>query len=102
MTTPQRGATEGEIVARYLRKGVIWQLPAKPAQRQMVLEWLVKRIPLEQKFSEPEINTYLGGHNIDHVTLRRLLVDHGLLARDRSGYWRVARESGPQTEGNQP
>jgi len=82
-------ATNEEIVARYLRKGVIWQIPAKPAQRQLVLEWLVKRIPFEQKFSETEINTYLGGHNIDHVTLRRLLVDHRLIDRDRTGYWRV-------------
>ena len=88
-------ATNEEIVARYLRKGVIWQIPVKLAQRQLVMEWLIKRIPCERKFSETEINTHLGGHNIDHVTLRRLLVDHGLLDRDRTGYWRVVQASAP-------
>lgn len=87
---PTTGIPEGEIIARYLRKGVIWQMPAKPAQREMLLKWLVKRIPLEQKFSETEINAYLGGHNVDHVTLRRYLVDHHLLERDRTQYWRAA------------
>jgi hypothetical protein len=86
-------ASDAEIVARYLRKGVIWQLPAKPAQRQLLLEWLVKRIPPNRIFSETEINTYLGGHNIDHVTLRRLLVDHGLIDRNRTGYWRVVPDT---------
>jgi hypothetical protein len=82
--------SESEIIARYLRKGVIWQMPAKPTQRELVLKWLVKRIPLGQTFSETEINAYLGGHNVDHVTLRRYLVDHQLLERDRTQYWRTA------------
>jgi hypothetical protein len=80
---------DSEIIARYLRKGVIWQMPAKPSQRELLLKWLVKRIPFDQKFSETEINGYLGGHSIDHVTLRRYLVDANLLDRDRTGYWRV-------------
>lgn len=85
-------SSASEVVARYLRKGVIWQMPAKPAQRQLLLAWLVRRIPLEQKFSETEINAFLDGHNIDHVTLRRSLVDAGLLDRDRSTYWRVPQQ----------
>ncbi len=83
-------ASDGEIVARYLRKGVIVQIPTKEEPRILVLEWLVKRIPLDRQFSEPEINAYLGGHEVDHVTLRRLLVDYHLLARDKGVYWRVA------------
>lgn len=88
-------APDAEIVARYLRKGIIWQMPARPAQRQLLLEWLVKRIPLDRKFTETEINAYLGGHNIDHVTLRRYLVDAGLLDRNRIEYWRVAPRAAP-------
>lgn len=82
-------ATEGEIVARYLHKGKIAQIPTKHEPRLLVLQWLVQRVPLNRTFSETEINTYLGGHEVDHVTLRRLLVDYQLLARDKGVYWRV-------------
>lgn len=82
-------ATEGEIIARYLHKGVIAQIPTKHEPRKLLLEWFVKRVPLDQTFSETEINGYLGGQEIDHVTLRRLLVDYQLLAREKGVYWRV-------------
>lgn len=81
-------ATEGEIIARYLHKGKIAQIPVKQEPRLLVLEWLVKRIPLDQHFTETEINAYLGGHEVDHVTLRRLLVDYQFLSRDKGIYWR--------------
>ena len=92
---PANAPTNGEIIARYLRKGMIWQIPNKAEPRRLLLEWLVKRIPLGKTFSETEINGFLGGHNVDHVTLRRYLVDHELLARDRTGYWRVAPTETP-------
>ena len=38
---------------------------------------------------EKEVNLILAEYHDDFCTLRRGLVDEGLLARDRTGYWRV-------------
>lgn len=84
-----------EILARYVRKGALRQIPARHEARLLVLGWLAETFAPDRIYTEPETNALLAGHEIDHATLRRLLVDYGLLARDRSGYWRVSLPAPP-------
>ena len=46
-------------------------------------------------YTEKEVNTILRRFHIDTAALRRYLVDHGLMARERDGsrYWRVKEEA---------
>jgi hypothetical protein len=90
-----------EILARYLRKGRLRQIPARQEARLVVLGWLAARFEPGRVYSEPETNALLDGHEIDHATLRRLLVDYGLLARDRTGYWRPTPPA-PDAGGSAP
>ena len=57
---------------------------------------MLQRIALEfdigRRYSEPEVNEILGAFNPDWSTLRRGLIDEGLLDRETAGggnlYWR--------------
>jgi hypothetical protein len=63
-------------------------MPARPAQRLVVLRWLAERFERERRYAEREVNEMLARAHPDFAMLRRYLVDHELLARDHGVYWR--------------
>lgn len=72
-------------VQRWLRDGTIDSWPAKAEQRLELLEWAVVRVEAERDLSEAEINEQLATVTRDVATLRRYLVDAGLLNRTADG-----------------
>jgi len=52
------------------------------------LIWLVEKFQPGVAYPEKAVNELLQGHAIDHVTLRRLLIDHGLIVRTAGIYQR--------------
>jgi hypothetical protein len=86
------GATaEQEAVVRNFLdgEGRIRALPAREAKRRLVLEWVAGRFEPGRSYSEKEVNGLLLGVHDDPASMRRYLVDDGLLARDAGTYWRV-------------
>lgn len=79
-------------LAKFIKQNQIVQLPVHPVKLQMVLEWLVEKFQSGVAYPEKEVNELLKGHAIDHVTLRRLLIDHLLLAREAGIYQRKPME----------
>jgi hypothetical protein len=101
-STPRRrpvleGATpEQEAVARnFVREdGRLRALPARDAKRRLVLEWVANRFEPGREYGEKEVNGLLLGVYDDVASLRRYLVDEGLLARQAGVYERVSIPSG--------
>jgi hypothetical protein len=68
-------------------------LPKKPLDRQIVLISAILGLERQRKYSEGEINGELQKwvlqfgkrYSLDHVTLRRYLIDERYLTRDTSG-----------------
>jgi hypothetical protein len=54
-----------------------------------VLEWVAGRFERERRYSEKEVNGILLGVHDDPASLRRYLVDEGLLGREAGTYWRA-------------
>ncbi len=71
--------------------GTLKQIPLPGAKLQVVLNYLAQAFEPGVQYSEREINTLLRRFHSDTATLRRALVDTGLLARESDGsrYWRV-------------
>jgi hypothetical protein len=46
-------------------------------------------LPGRLRYPEPEVNERLHRFHADHATLRRALVDEGLLDRAAGQYWRA-------------
>ncbi len=71
-------------VERWLVDGRIASMPARPADRRELLEWLAARLP-DRELTEAEVGEHLALVTGDVATLRRYLVDHGLLSRAADG-----------------
>lgn len=65
------------------------QFPSKQKRKYVVLKIILKKFSFSKKYSEKEVNDILSGIYNDFVTLRRALIDFGLMSRknDGSEYW---------------
>jgi hypothetical protein len=84
------------VIRAFVRDGRLIGVPAQTGRRRIVLEHVVQSFEPGRDYSEREVNVVLRawteGGGIDHVSLRRYLVDEGLLSRventyRRSGGW---------------
>lgn len=66
--------------------GRLRSLPAREAKRRLALEWAAARFEPGREYSEKQVNDILLELYDDYVTLRRLLVDDGLLTRQAGVY----------------
>jgi hypothetical protein len=79
-----------QVLAAYLAPdGRIRQIPAQPAKRQVILDYLINAFSVGANYTEKEVNLILVQFYPDTASLRRTLVDAGMLARERNGsrYW---------------
>ena len=88
----QPQSTEEKDLAKFIKEERLVQLPVAPAKLRLVLEWLVERFATDATYTEKQVNERLQGHAIDHVTLRRLLIDHRLLVRESGIYQRPVND----------
>ncbi|MFA9430570.1 DUF2087 domain-containing protein [Egicoccus sp. AB-alg2] len=79
---------EAEVLGRFFVGERLTEIPASRGKRLVVLERLALEFEPGRRYTEPEVNEILGRFNPDHASLRRYLVDEGLLDRDRGEYWR--------------
>ena len=87
---------------RMLANGPMTALPKRPADQELLARLAAARFDAGKIYGEGEVNDTLEAwldsftepYGIDHVTLRRLLVDLRLLVRTRSGSsYEVNREA---------
>jgi hypothetical protein len=69
-------------------EGRIRELPARAAKRELVLAYVARRFEANRDYPETEVNDLLLELHDDYVTLRRYLVDAGLLTRKAGVYRR--------------
>lgn len=69
--------------------GPLSEFPKKQKRKAAILRHLIQRFETGRQYSEKEINAVLESAYSDYVTLRRYLIDYGLLDRedDGSSYW---------------
>lgn len=82
---------EANVAARYFRGRRLQEIPAAEGKRRAVLRRIVQEFEPGRRYSEAQVNLMLGMFHPDHASLRRYLVDDGLLDRDPSegAYWRI-------------
>ena len=89
--TANQPKKEGDeaILARFVRDGRLVKFPTKESHRLLMLNWVLTRIDPEKIYSEGEISDLLAEINEDYASLRRYLVDYGLMMREGGRYWRI-------------
>ena len=105
--SPRRETIE-QVLKRLLANGPLTALPTRPEDEQLLLLLAARRFEPRREYREVEVNerlrewlsSFVAPFGIDHVTLRRRLVDTGLLLRDAAGssYWTMRRVPGMDIE----
>lgn len=90
-----------KALGHFDRHGRLMRWPHKLTVQRMAMWVLWTRFEAKRPYTEPEVNAILKDANrfFDHVTLRRELVNHKLLARnsDCSEYWKLPARPDDET-----
>lgn len=81
------------MLRRIFSGGIIDNMPKRSSDAQLLFALAASSLTSQIKYSEQEINEHLkewldgfaSTEVLDHVTIRRCLIDHGLLLREPSG-----------------
>ncbi len=77
-----------KVLEAFFRHGRLEKLPAQHKKRLIVLEQFSLRFETGRRYSEQEVTGLIVPVFDDYCTIRRLLVDEGLIRRDAAFYWR--------------
>lgn len=80
-----------KVLKAYLNAdGTIKEFPLETKRLVVLLSFIVDVFAFDANYTEKEVNVILRRFHVDTASLRRDLVDHGLLARESDGskYWR--------------
>ncbi len=81
------------VLRNFLDGERLKEIPASHAKRQVILAWLVAKFEPGVRYPEREVNAIIARHHPDYASLRRYLVDAGLMQRAGGVYWRVEQRS---------
>ena len=82
-----------KVLGDFLRPdGTLKSIPTQHKKLLAVLRFLAQEFEPGQKYAEKQVNITLARRYPDAASLRRYLVDNGLLAREGGFYWRVEQE----------
>jgi len=84
-----------KVLDAFFRHGRLEKLPAQHKKRLIVLEQFAARFEPERRYSEQEVTGLIMPLFDDYCTIRRLLVDDGLIRRDGATYWRKPKVGEP-------
>ncbi|MFC3997702.1 DUF2087 domain-containing protein [Nocardiopsis sediminis] len=79
------GRRTGDGAGAYFRRGRLTAIPGAPEVRARVLAVVAETFTAGETYSEPKVNALCAEWLDDWVSLRRALVDDGLLHRDATG-----------------
>ena len=82
-------AAEQEILSRFFRGSRLVEIPASASKRAVVMERLVQEFEPGVRYEERDVNRILTVFHPDYASLRRYLVNLGLLTRADGVYWRT-------------
>ena len=71
------------------REGLIVAMPAQLKKRKVLLDLLAKDFEPGRSYTEQEVNFLILDHYDDYCTLRREMVELGLLRREKGMYYKV-------------
>jgi len=77
-----------KVLENFFSQGRLVKLPAQHKKRLIVLQLFAARFVMQKHYDENEVTGLILPLYDDYCTIRRLLVDAGLIRRDGTRYWR--------------
>ncbi|MBX6356707.1 MAG: DUF2087 domain-containing protein [Micromonosporaceae bacterium] len=76
------------VLRAFVRDGRLERIPAARGKRRIVLDHIAACFEPGVRYPEREVDAVLRAWHPDHASLRRYLVDEGLMTREQGIYWR--------------
>jgi hypothetical protein len=76
------------VLRAFIVDGRLTHMPAARSKRRIVLEHIVAVFEPGVRYPEKDVDGVLRAWHDDYASLRRYLVDEGLMSRDAGIYWR--------------
>jgi len=81
-----------KVLETFFRHGILEKLPTQHKKRLIVLEQFAARFEPDRRYTEHEVTGLIMPLFDDYCTIRRLLVDEGLIWREGAAYWREKKD----------
>jgi hypothetical protein len=83
-------AEEEKVLRAFIKDARLVAIPAKAGKRRVLLEYIVRAFEPGVRIPEREVDAVLRAfYDYDWVSLRRYLIDAGLMSRENGWYWRT-------------
>ncbi|MFZ0548823.1 MAG: DUF2087 domain-containing protein, partial [Candidatus Promineifilaceae bacterium] len=81
---------ERKVLQSFLDKNQrITAIPAQYKKQMVLVRWMSEKFEPGQEYTEREVNDIIKQHHEDSAWFRRFMVDHKMMAREKSIYWRI-------------
>jgi hypothetical protein len=87
INTVEEDAYRKKVLDTFIRRGRLTTIPAQRKKRQVILEKIAENFEPGKKYPEREVNIILLDYHDDVASLRRGLVEFGLLERTTKGIY---------------
>lgn len=77
-----------KVIKTFFEYGKLKSIPAQRKKKRICLEEMAKAFEVGKKYEETEVNEIIKGFHEDYCTLRRDMVDEGILNREKQKYSR--------------
>lgn len=86
---PPKSEERARVLATFIKDGRLVSIPAQYKKRRYVIEELARSFEWGRLYDEKEVNAILKTFHEDYASLRRELIDEGIMMRESSRYWLV-------------
>jgi len=63
-------------------------IPRQPKKKLVIYRHITEQFEPGRRYNEAEVNEVIRRFHEDYATIRRGLIEHGLMAREAGQYWR--------------
>ncbi len=78
-----------KILKAFFHKNRLIKLPVQRKKRLIVLNEFIRLFQLNREYKESEVNAIINTIYDDHSSIRRMLIDEGIMKRNELAYWLV-------------
>jgi DNA-binding transcriptional ArsR family regulator len=86
-------AWEQKVLGNFVEDGRLQTIPARRKKQLIIMKWVASHFEQNVRYPEAELNEQLKQLHPDFASLRRYLIDHKLMARNKNIYWRIKNSS---------
>ena len=80
---------EAKVRSNFVVDGRLTQIPAQFKKRMAILCWLADKFEFDRRYPEKELNEVIKQYHPDCASLRRYMIETGLMQRENGVYWRL-------------